>query len=133
MTAAAPASRRVRPRAGSGAARATNDKTAAMADVSACRSCSLPGPCRLWPQVRPPLLLPLDDLHHAGVDIADAIQHVRPGKLLAAHRVFARDAPAAAGKRFADAIADDRIELQHADSRPVGDDLDLDVLRAQIR
>ena len=38
----------------------------------------------------------------------------------------------AAAERFADAVADDRIGLQHADARPVGDDLDLDVRRAEV-
>ena len=48
------------------------------------------------------------------------------------HRVFAGDDLDAGARRFVDASADGRVELEHADARPVGDDFDVHVLRAEV-
>ena len=69
----------------------------------------------------------------AGLDVADAAEHVALGELLAAHRVLAGDDLDAGAQRFADAIADHGVGLQHPDARTVGDDLDVDILRAEAR
>ena len=53
-------------------------------------------------------------------------------ELLSAHRVLAGDDLDARFPGFVDAVADDRIGLQHADAGAVGDDLDVDVRGAEV-
>src|SRR5207237_9089101 len=58
------------------------------------------------PKVRPALLLPLHDLHHACADVADAAQHVGARQVLRLHRVLARHDLDPGILRFADAVPD---------------------------
>src|SRR5437870_11026228 len=83
--------------------------------------------------VCPALLLPLHDLDHARVDVTDAAEHVAPGELLALHRVLAGHNLDAGRTRLIDAVGDRGVELEHADARPVGHDLDVDVRRTEVR
>jgi hypothetical protein len=72
----------------------------------------------LRPYVRPALLLTLHDLDHAGRDVADLAQHVRRRELLGPHGVLARNDLLHPRPRLVDAVADDRVSLQHPDAGP---------------